>query len=78
MAHKTVQLIIGRILADEEFRDNFLEQPAATLAALRERGLDLTDAEAAALVETDRGLWVSGAKWLDPRLQRCRLTGARK
>jgi hypothetical protein len=77
MSHRTVQLIIGRILADEEFRDGFLEHPAATLTALRERGIDLTDAEAAALVETDRRLWTSGAKRLDARLQRCRLTGAR-
>lgn len=78
MAHKTVQLIIGRILADEEFRDTFLAYPAATLADLRERGLDLTDAEASALVDTDRGLWTFGAKRLDTRLQHCRLTGTRK
>jgi hypothetical protein len=78
MAHRTVQLIIGRILADEEFRDEFLAHPAATLAGLRDRGIDLTDAEAAALVDTDRGLWTLGAKRLDARLQRCRLTGASK
>jgi hypothetical protein len=78
MAHRTVQLIIGRIMTDEEFRDEFLEYPSATLAALRERGIDLTDAEASALVDTDRGLWTSGAKRLDARLQRCRLTGTRK
>lgn len=78
MSHKTVQLIIGRILADEEFRDDFLDQPVSTLAALRERGFELTDAEASALLETDRGLWTLGAKRLDARLQRCRLTGTRK
>src|SRR5882762_2701736 len=49
MAHKTVQFIIGRILTDEELRKKFLVAPAETLAAFRESGLDLTDAEIEAL-----------------------------
>jgi hypothetical protein len=76
MAQKTVQLIIGRILTDEELRDSFLEHPIETLASLHEGGCDLTAIELDALAGTDRRLWRTGAMWVDPRLQRCRLSAA--
>ena len=41
MAQRTVQLIIGQILTDEEFRSNFLERPSEILESLRERGVEL-------------------------------------
>jgi hypothetical protein len=75
MAHKTVQLIVGRILTDEEFRGDFLDRPIATLASLRDCGFELTNVEVDALAQTDRRLWQSGAEWIDPRIQRCRLNG---
>ncbi len=75
MAHKTVQLIIGRILTDEELREQFMASPAETLTSLRELGFDLTSAEIAAISQTDRQLWESGPRWIDSRLQRCRLAG---
>ena len=71
MAHKTVQLIIGRILTDEAFRASFLDHPTKTLLSLRDMGFDLTSAEIDALAHTDRQLWSSGADWIDGRLQRC-------
>ena len=73
MAQKNVQLIIGRILTDEEFRSDFLERPIATLASLRDRGFELTNIEVDALAGTDGRLWQCGAEWIDPRIQRCRL-----
>jgi len=73
MAQKTVQLIIGQILTDEEFRSDFLDRPRTMLTSLRERGFELTNTEMDALVESDRRLWRWGAQWLDSRLQRCRL-----
>jgi len=75
MAQKNVQLIIGQILTDEEFRADFLERPRATLASLRDRGFELTNLEVDALARTDRRLWQSGAEWIDARIQRCRLVG---
>ena len=78
MAQRTVQLIIGKILTDEEFRSDFLERPTETLRALRERGLELTDVEVDALAQTERRFWVIGAEWIDPRLQRCRLVGGER
>ena len=74
MAQRTVQLIIGQILTDEEFRAAFVERPIETLNTLRDRGFELTNVEVDALARTDRRLWDCGAERVDPRLQRCRLT----
>ncbi|HZR25292.1 MAG TPA: Os1348 family NHLP clan protein [Vicinamibacterales bacterium] len=74
MSQKTVQLIIGRILTDEELRQKFLVSPVETLSSFRESGLELTDAEIDALTSTDRTLWKDGANRIDSRLQRCCLT----
>jgi len=71
MAHKTAQLIIGQILTDEELRERFLDQPVETLAALRDRGFELTKSEIDALLLTDARLWRAGPQWVDSRLQRC-------
>jgi len=79
MAQRTVQLVIGQILTDEEFRSDFLARPIDTLASLRDRGFELTNVEVDALVRTDRRLWTDGAEWIDGRLQRCSLSsGGRK
>ena len=78
MAQRTVHLIIGQILTDEEFRSDFLERPIETLASLRDRGFELTNVEVDALARTDRRLWAVGAEWIDARLQRCRLNGGER
>jgi len=73
MSQRTVQLLIGQLLTDEEARLRFLRQPLGTLATLRAQGVELTNSEIEALVETDRTLWDSAAARLHPRLQRCSL-----
>jgi hypothetical protein len=78
MAHKTVQFIIGQILTDEELREKFLDQPFETLAALRDRGFDLTRSEIEALLLTDPRLWRAGPRWVDSRLQRCCLDWSKR
>ena len=75
MSQRTVQLIVGQILTDEEFRSDFLERPIETLTSVRDRGLELTNTEVDALAETDPRFWAVGAEWIDERLQRCRLNG---
>jgi hypothetical protein len=35
MAQRTIELLIGRLITDEQFRDGFLESPEATLIGLR-------------------------------------------
>jgi hypothetical protein len=75
MSQKTVQLIVGRLVTDEEFRLRFLENPRQALDALRDRGFDLTNGEIEALLRTDRSIWIDVSSRLDPQLQQCRLVG---
>jgi hypothetical protein len=70
---ETVQLVIGRVLTDEELRARFVERPLETLTELTEQGFELTRDEIAALVQSDPDVWPSMARHLHPRLQRCRL-----
>lgn len=75
MSQRTVQLLIGQIVTDEELRRRFLKRPVDTLTALRDQGLDLSACEIDALVRTDRRLWEAAARRINPRLQRCSLSG---
>jgi len=67
-----VQLVIGKLMTDDAFRRRFDARAHESLATLCERGIDLTDAEVAALVETDARLWASVAQRIDPRLRSSR------
>ena len=71
MSQKTVQLLIGQIVTDEELRRRFVRQPLETLTALRDQGIELTASEIEALVDTDKHFWNSAAARIHPRLQRC-------
>jgi len=71
MSQKHVQLIIGRLLTDEEFRLRFLDDRRGTLVAVRDQGFELTASEIDALVRTDRRLWPGASKLIDTDLQRC-------
>jgi hypothetical protein len=73
MSQKTVQLMIGRLLTDEDLRRQFVERPHETLADLREQGFDLTNDEIDALARSDPKMWPSVARRIHPRLQRCSL-----
>ena len=73
MSLKTVQLIVGRLVTDEEYRLNFLNDPMHALTMLRDQGVELTSAEVDALIRTDRTLWSAAAARIDPDLQRSSL-----
>jgi len=66
-------MLIGRLIADEQFRAEFLDDPEKTLLDLCERGLELSKTEIAALVNTDPTLWARTADEIDPRLQKASL-----
>jgi hypothetical protein len=70
VAQRVIELLIGRLITDEEFRSEFLKDPEKTLAELSDHGLDLSRTEVAALVNTDPMLWVRTADAIDPRLQK--------
>ena len=73
MSQKTVQLVIGRLLTDEELRLRFVERSLETLTELLEQGYELTSDEIDALVRSDPHVWPSMARRIQPRLQRCSL-----
>jgi DNA-binding NarL/FixJ family response regulator len=70
MSQWGVQLVIGRLITDEEFRRGFNERGGDYLAGLRERGVDLNDVEIAALLEADPCLWSMMATRIDRRLRK--------
>jgi len=68
MSHWGVEVVIGRLLTDGEFRRRFEQRRRGCLTSLCERGIDLTDAEIAALVDADPDLWSAMAARIDRRL----------
>lgn len=73
LAQRIIEMLIGRLITDEQFRSEFLQDPENTLLALCDRGLELSRTEVAALVSTDRTLWARAAETIDPRLQKASL-----
>lgn len=73
MTQRVIETLIGRLLTDEQFRADFTANPERALLALRDRGIDLSNTEIAALVNTDPDLWERAADSIDPRLQKASL-----
>jgi hypothetical protein len=73
LAQRTIEMLIGRLITDEQFRRDFIEDPEHTLLNLCDRGLELSKTEIAALVNTDPALWTRTADRVDPRLQKASL-----
>ena len=73
MTQRSIEIVIGRLVTDEEFRETFLSDPHKALGDLLERGTHLTHAEIGALVATDLALWAQVAEQIDPRLQKASL-----
>ena len=69
MSQWGVQLVIGKLVTDEEFRQRFETRAHEFLANLCEQGVDLSDPEVAAFLETDARLWSALARRIDPRLR---------
>jgi len=66
-------MLIGRLITDEQFRDEFMRDPEGVLLALCDRGFELSRTEITALVNTDPSIWVRTAEDIDPRLQKASL-----
>ena len=73
LAQRIIEILIGRLITDEEFRSEFLSDPEGTLLALADRGLEFSRTEIAALMNTDPTLWARTADALDMRLQKASL-----
>ena len=70
---RSIEIVIGRLITDEEFRAEFVRDPRAALRDAGRWGLTLSLTEIAALVATDRTLWDRIAVELDSRLQKVSL-----
>lgn len=71
--HRSIEILIGRLVTDEQFRAAFRRDPRTALADASAWGLELSRAEVAALFDTDRTLWDRVAEELDDRLQKASL-----
>jgi hypothetical protein len=76
VSQRSIEVVVGRLVTDEAFRDAFLRDPQRTLEAVVESGLALTDLEVRAVIGTQAALWSSVADALDPRLQKASLARA--
>lgn len=70
---RTIEILIGRLITDEQFRAEFLAHPEPTLLSLAGHGFELSRTEIAALIGTDRAVWERAADAIDPRLQKVSL-----
>jgi len=70
MSQWAVEIVIGRLLTDEVFRRHFEQRGQEWLASVREHGVDLDDAEIAALAECDAHVWTRLSSSIDRRLRR--------
>ena len=73
MAQRSIEILIGRLITDEAFRDAFLTDGSQTLRSFGDTGHELTPLEIAAVLSTSPDLWTSAADQIDPRLQKANL-----
>ena len=79
MSQKSVEIVIGRLVTDEEARESFQEDPRAAIESLRQGGLELSAIEAEALAALSGPSLEALAQALDPRLQKASLkSGGRR
>lgn len=73
MSQQSVEMVIGRLATDEEFRRRFEAGRQETLLSLTSAGLPLTAVELRALLDLDFAACRQFAKRLDPRIQKVSL-----
>ena len=73
MTQRSIEMVIGRLVTDEEFRQTFMNDPHGALGELLERGTHLSPSEIAALIATNSALWLEVAEQIDQRLQKASL-----
>ena len=73
MSQRNVELLIGRLLTDDELRVQFVRDPRDVIDAFMRQGWELTEGEAEALAATDTKTWAELAARIPSRLRRCSL-----
>jgi len=70
MSQRNVELVVGKLATDEDFRRRFAAGPEAALAEAAAAGLELTPVEQRALLDLEMDACERFAACLDPRLQK--------
>lgn len=78
MSQRSVEIVIGRLVSDEDLRERFRRDARAALARLRESGLELSAIELEALAGLSAPALDRLARALDGRLQRASLAPKRR
>lgn len=73
MSQRNVELLIGRLLTDDELRGQFVRDPRRVIDAFRRQGWELSEGETEALASTDTKTWAELAARIPSRLRRCNL-----
>ena len=73
VAQRSVEILVGKLLTDEAFREAFLMDPSPALQVFHEAGHELTKFEIAALLAAPAEFWKDVAREIDPRLQKANL-----
>ena len=71
---RSIEILIGRLITDEDFRRSFMRDPHGTLQRAAGLGLNVSPGEMHALLATDSTLWDRVANQVDARLQKASLT----
>jgi hypothetical protein len=73
VAHRSIEILIGRLITDEAFRNTFRREPYGVIGAFMLAGNDLTGTEIAAVAATPPELWELVAEQIDSRLEKVSL-----
>jgi len=73
MGQRSIEILVGRLVTDEDLRQRFIAAPLETLMRVRQQGLELTATELDALLDSPISLWAGLATLLDERLQKASL-----
>jgi hypothetical protein len=70
LSQRSIELLIGRLVTDEAFRNSFVQDSVSALGVFMQSGHELTAVEIEALTTSGGAFWDEIAERIDPRLQR--------
>ena len=73
MSQRNVEILIGRLLTDEDLRRRFTREAATTLDDFCRQGWELSRCEIDALLSQEASMWNEMARRIPSKLQRCSL-----
>lgn len=75
--HRSVEILIGRLVTDDEFRAAYCRDPRGVLSGIGALGLELSVSEMRALLDTNVAVWERVAGDIDARLRKAHLPTGR-